>query len=103
MKKFALIFSFFLFLSFNINIITSFAQPTTTPSFSEGFYTINDLKLAPNSIYKVQNISPNKVFMIVFDDDQRIQQSIRLEPNSPKYYLKPFQYYYKIVILAAVK
>lgn len=99
MKKLALIFSIFLFLSCNINTVTSFAQLTTTPSFSEGFYTITDLKLAPNAAYKIQNISPNKVFVIVFDDDQKIQQSIRLEPNSPKYSIKPLQFNYKVVIL----
>ncbi|WP_315072616.1 hypothetical protein [uncultured Clostridium sp.] len=98
MKKLAIIFSIFLLLTFTMNNITVIAAPDPQ-TFSEGFYSINDLKLIPNVSYKVKNVSSNKVFMIVFSSDQLIQQSIRLEPNSIEYALKPMQYDDKIVVI----
>lgn len=102
MKKFIAIFSIFLILSFSINTITAVAQLDSS-TFSEGFYSIDDLKLLPNVSYKAQNVSPNKVFLIVFDSDQKIQQSIRFEPNSPKYNIKPLQFGNRVVIVGQGK
>ncbi|EKQ51580.1 MULTISPECIES: hypothetical protein [unclassified Clostridium] len=98
MKKFIAIFSIFLFLSFNINIITAVAESTKT--FSQGFYRIKDLNLMPNTSYNIQNISSTTpVFVIVFNSNQQIQQSIRLEINSIKYPLAPLQFDYTIVVI----
>lgn len=103
MRKFIAIFSVFLFISLNINIIRPMAKASTTSAstqtYSEGFYSPADLKLMPNVMYKVKNVSPYGVFMIVFDNNQLIQQSIRLEPNSIQYVLKPMQLNYKIVVI----
>lgn len=98
MKKLAIIFSIFLLLTFTINNLTVMADPDPQ-AFSEGFYSINDLKLMPNVSYKIKNVSSDKVFMIVFSGDQLIQQSIRLEPNSIEYVLKLMQYDDKIVVI----
>lgn len=98
MKKLAIIFSIFLLLTFTINNLTVMADPDPQ-TFSEGFYSINDLKLMPNVSYKIKNVSSDKVFMIVFSGDQLIQQSIRLEPSSIEYVLKPMQYDDKIVVI----
>lgn len=100
MKKFITIFSIFLFLSFNIDTVTTAAQ---TKSFSEGFYSINDLGLMENVTYNVQNISNYNGFMVVFDSDQKIQQAISLEPNSSKHSLKSIKNTDRIVILGQCK
>jgi hypothetical protein len=96
-KKSFIIISILLLFSFN-NVIISAVQ-TTPISASEGFYNIQDLKLLPDVMYNVSNTSASDVFMIIFDDKQLIQQSIRFEPNSIKYVLKPMKYNYRIVII----
>ncbi|NRT76333.1 hypothetical protein [Clostridium beijerinckii] len=96
MKKFALIFSIFLLISLNFNTISAVAQ---TETFSEGIYTINDLKLLANVPYKVRNVSGGKAFISILNDDLVLEQSIRFEENSLQYVLNPMQYDYKIVIL----
>lgn len=96
MKKFIIIFSIFLFVSFNLNVIPISAQPPQT--FSQGIYKINDLKLISNVEYTVQNVSSVESFLIIFDSSKRIEQSIRLEGNSIKYVLKPMKEDYSIII-----
>jgi len=97
MKKFVITFSIFLFLSFNILIIPSMAQPK---AFKEGFHAIKDLNLSPNSVHTIQNNSPNEsVLVILFDSNQIIIQSIRLNPQSEKYILPPIQLGYEMVII----
>lgn len=99
MKKFAIIFSIFLFLSFSMNTISAVAQPKT---FSQGFYTLKDLNLMANTPYSIQNISPiNKSFVIIFDSNQIIQQAVRLGPSSPKVPLMPLEYDFIIVVLGS--
>ncbi len=100
MKKFITIFCIFLLLSFSINTITAVAQ-LNAQNFSEGFYSLENLKLIPNVSYKVQNTSSNKSFLIIFDSDLKIQESLRLEPNSPKYSIRPLQYGYRVVIVGS--
>ncbi|AWK52953.1 hypothetical protein DIC82_18990 [Clostridium beijerinckii] len=97
MKKFAYIFFIFLFLSFTINTVTTVA---THKSFSEGFYYAKDLNIMENVKYCVENISPSyDGYIIIFDDKQRTQQAVRLEPNSQEHILLPIKYNYKIVIV----
>ncbi|WP_160692254.1 hypothetical protein [Clostridium sp. C2-6-12] len=98
MKKSFVILSICLILSFSINTTIAIAQPTISTA-SEGFYNIQDLKLLPDVMYNVSNASGADVYMIIFDDKQIIQQSIRFEPNSIKYVLKPMKYNYRIVII----
>ena len=97
MKKFATIFSIFLFLSFNMNTITAIAQPKI---LSQGIYNASDSNFLIGTSYIVQNTSPkDKAFIMIIDGDQQIQELIRLEPNSSKYYIKPLEYTYLIVII----
>lgn len=84
MRKLVMLFSIFLFLSFNINTITVNAQPVNI-KLSEGIYTIKDLKLLENVTYSIQNNSPATIFMIRINGDQEVIESHRLEPNSIKY------------------
>lgn len=95
MKKLIIIFSIFLFMSFSINSITSVAQTNT---FSEGIYSIENLKLLPNVSYKVRNVSSGKAFITILNEDLIMEQSIRFQPNSLQYVLNPMQYGYKIII-----
>lgn len=101
MKKFIIIFSIFLFVSFNLNAIAPSAQPQQT--FSQGIYSIKDLSLLPNVVYTVQNVSSAETFMIIFNSSKIIEQSIRLEGNSIKYVIKPIKEGYNIVIFGEGK
>jgi hypothetical protein len=95
MRRFTFIFSIFLLLTFSINTISTKAAPT----FSEGIYSIEDLKLLPNVPYKVKNVSGGKAFLSILNGDLVLEQSIRFDSDSLQYILNPMQYDYKIVIL----
>jgi len=96
MKKFTSVFLISLFLSFNMLIVTSVAE---TKVLKEGFYKATDLNLSPNIIYAIQNISPNNaIFVLIFDGNQNLQQSIRLKPQAQEYKLIPMQPDYRLVI-----
>ncbi len=97
MKKLAIIIIFFIFVSFNIGIIT-FASPTNV--FKEGVYKVSDFNLSANNSYSVQNISSKDgVYVLIFDENQIGLQYIRLAPNSTKYNLVPLKPNYRIVML----
>lgn len=99
MKKFIAIFSIFLFISFNLNTTKANADPRT---FTQGIYNVSDSHLLIGVNYNVQNTSPlSKSLFLVIDSNQTIQELLRLEPNSPKYVLKPLQSDYLIVIIGA--
>lgn len=96
MKKFTSIFLISLFLSFNMLIVTSVAE---TKVLKEGFYKATDLNFSPNIIYSIENTSQNNaIFMLIFDGNQNLQQSIRLKPQSQKFKLIPIQPDYRLVI-----
>ena len=96
MKKFTSVFLISLVLSFNMLIVTSVAE---TKVLKEGFYKATDLNFSPNRVYTVQNISPNNaIFMLIFDGNQNLQQSLRLKPQSQKFKLIPIQLDYRFVI-----
>lgn len=96
MKKRIIIVSIFVFLSLNINYITTIAQPV---EYSQGIYTLRDLKLMENITYNVENVSQyGTSSILIVDTNQRILQLIRLEPKSLKYTLIPIKYEYTIII-----
>ena len=96
MKKFTSVFIISLFLSFNMLIVTSVAE---TKVLKEGFYKATALNFSPDRIYAIQNISPNNaVFVLIFDGNQNLEQSIRLKPQSQEYKLIPIQNSYRLVI-----
>lgn len=56
--------------------------------FKEGFYKPSDLNLTEKDYYNIQNISStDNVYVLVFDQSHSLYQSIRMDPNSPKYVL----------------
>lgn len=96
MKKHITIFSILLFL-FTVHSLTAAAA---SKSFSEGFYSIKDMNLMENVKYNIQNVSPtNEAYLIIFDDRERTQQAVRLEPNSQPHTLLPIKNSYKITII----
>lgn len=66
----------------------------------EGFHSMSDFNLAPNTVHTIQNTSPNQyAFAILFDSNQSTIQFIRLNPKSEKYILAPIQVGYEIVVV----
>jgi hypothetical protein len=97
MKKFIATFSIFLFLAFNLNSITAIALPK---SFSEGLYKVKDTGLTTNIAYKVKNASPSyQSVVIIYDGKNIMQELLRLDPNSPEYFIKPLDFDYKIIVV----
>lgn len=97
MKRFISALSIFLILLITINTVNVAAYPE---SFSQGFYSVKDLHLMENVNYAVQNISPNyDAYLIIFDDQERTNESVRLGPHSQKHILLPVKYNYKILII----
>lgn len=99
MKKFTFILFIFSFIFFTFNTSPNFSAPYSS-IISEGFYSLPNLNLLENIEYFVQNTSPNyESFIIIFDNQGRIKQSVRLAPNSPKYTLLPLKNNYKIIVI----
>ena len=97
MKKFTILFLILLCLSFNIAIIAPLAQ---TSGIKEGLYKASDFKLTPNNTYTMQNLSSDdNVFILIFNENNVVQQSLRLEPKSPKLNLFPLKPEYKILVV----
>ena len=97
MKKNIILFCISLFLLCYVFTVTSLAQ---IEILKEGFYKANDLNFSIDKIYDVQNISANEdIFILIFDGNENLQQSLRLKPQSPKYKLLPFREDYKILIV----
>ncbi|OPJ60161.1 hypothetical protein [Clostridium chromiireducens] len=93
MKKFIAVF---LVLYFIINPIATAAE---TKTYSQGFYTMKDLNLSENTIYKVQNNEPYvQGLLIILDSNSRVQQLIRIPSNSTENTLIPLAKDYKFII-----
>lgn len=96
MKK--LITLFFIFL-LTFNLFTTFPSAQVT-NIKEGLYKASDLNLSTNNTYSIQNLSPKgSAYVLIFNEDNVVQQSLRLEPGSSKYNLSPLQPDYRIVIV----
>ncbi len=97
MKKFIAILLVLMELIFSTFIsIPAFAENL----FTEGVYKATDFNLSLNETYVVQNVSPtNSVFLTLYDENQLVLQSIRLDPRSAKYNLIPLKPDYRVVIV----
>lgn len=97
MKKFTILFLVLLCLLFNIMFISTSAQIT---GIKEGLYKASDLKLMSDKTYQMQNLSSDdSVFVLIFNENNVVQQSLRLETKSPKYDLFTLKPNYKILIV----
>ncbi|CUP02169.1 hypothetical protein [Clostridium disporicum] len=82
MKKYFAIFLILIGL-----ISTTFISITafTKNIFTEGVYKSSDFNFSEDKTYFVQNVSSeNAVFLTLYDENQLVIQSIRLEANSNK-------------------
>lgn len=95
MKKFFTMFSVFLLLSFAINTVSVIAQ---TKTFSQGFYTMEDISLYEGSNHTVRNASQyGEGLLIVLDNHGIIQQVIRVKPGT-QYVLVPLLSGYQFIV-----
>lgn len=96
MRKFTTLL-ILIFLSFNILIVTPAFAVT---NFKEGIYKLSDFNISEGNLYSIQNISSNNsVYVLLFDENQRTLQAIRLGPQSEKYKLLPLKPDYRILIV----
>lgn len=100
MKK-LIIFSIMLLSMFTI-YHKAYADPNDSKILSQGFYKLSDINLSTGSNYSVRNLSDGKALILILDSNQIIQQFIRIEPHSPSYTLKPFNYGDIIIIVGSV-
>lgn len=95
MKKFTVLFLIIVCFSFSMARETLAAN-----TFKEGVYKLSDFNITSANVFSVQNISESHtVFVQVFDDNQLVIQSIRLNPKSSKYALLPLNPNYRIVFI----
>lgn len=97
MKKCTVLFLIFFVISFSIiGLKTTFA---TVNAFKEGIYTINDFEPSKDGIYTVKNISKNNnIRLLIFDENNAIIQSTKIEANSEKTDIVPIMSNYIIVV-----
>ncbi len=99
MRKFTVLFLIFLCLSFNIMGVTSSAVASSN-LLKQGVYTLSDFNISPDNLYDVTNVSSTEdAYIIIFDENYAIMQSLRLSPNIKSFNLVPLKPSYKIVIL----
>jgi len=86
-----------MFLIFNVFFTIHVSAVT---NFKEGVYQLSNFNVSPGNLYIIQNVSHNQaVYVTLLDEDQRILQAVRLEPNSQGYDLLPLKPEYRIVII----
>ena len=99
MKKFTILFLIFLCLSFNFFEVTTFAV-TPANVLKEGVYTLSDLNLSLDNLYDITNISLDEdAYILIFDENYVIMQSLRLSPSIKSFNLIPLNPKYKLVVL----
>lgn len=99
MKKFIVLFSIFLCLTF-IGIKSKPAFAVTTNNLTEGIYKLSDFNPSKNGIYSVSNTSRvDSITIIITNENQAILQVIRLSPESEKHNTVPILPEYRVVLL----
>ncbi|MEQ8154362.1 MAG: hypothetical protein ABRQ25_05700 [Clostridiaceae bacterium] len=102
MKKFAVLLSIFLWLSFNVIGLAPAmaAEPIYANTFKEGVYKLSDFAVSTDQMYTAKNTSASEnAYLLLFDENQILIQSIRLAPSSIMYNLLPLKPEYRIVII----
>ena len=99
MKKFSILFLIFLCLSFDFFGVTTFAVSSTNV-LKEGIYTLSDLNISLDNLYNITNVSTTEdAYIIVFNENYVVLQSLRLSPSIKSFNLVPLQPSNKLVIL----
>lgn len=96
MKKKIIVFLLFSCFLLGISSNTAYAVNV----FKEGVYKVADFNISEDNQYLVQNVSQTEdVYLQVFDENQILVQSIRLQPNSEKFNLVKITPEHRIVIV----
>ena len=99
MKRFVVIGSIFLFLSFSMNEVNVFAEPESK-TLTQGFYNARDTNLLIGTPLTTRITPANsKAIILVIDSNQTIQALVRLNAKSTQQTLPPLDYDYSIIIL----
>jgi hypothetical protein len=99
MKKFIVLFLISLCLSFSFFGITTFAAIPTNV-LKEGVYTLSDFNISPDNLYNITNVSSTEdAYVIIFNENYVILQSLRLSPSIKSFNLVPLQPNNKLVVL----
>ncbi|WP_026889043.1 hypothetical protein [Clostridium beijerinckii] len=99
MKRFTFLFLIFICLLINFFGITTFAKLSTNV-LKEGVYTVADLQVSPENLYNITNVSSTEdAYILVFDENYVILQSLRLSPSIKSFNLVPLQPKNKLVVL----
>ena len=98
MKKCTILFLIFLCLFFNvIGLKVAFAVDAT---FKEGIYTVANFDASPSNAYIIKNVSKtNGVRVIIYDEDHKDMQTIKLQPDSTEVDVITIQPNYIIVVV----
>lgn len=97
MKKLTITSLILICLFLNVfNPISAFAVTT----FKEGIYKLSDFNVSSDIYYTIQNISSDSnVYVLIFDENQRQLQALRLLPNSQNYTVIKLEPKYRLVII----
>lgn len=99
MKKFTVLFLIFFCLSFSFFGVTTFAELSTNV-LKEGVYTLSNLQISPDNLYNITNVSSTEdAYILIFDENYVIMQSLRLSPSIKSFNLVPLQPKNKLVVL----
>lgn len=91
---------FLIFLSVTLNMIGWKSVFAITNTFTQGIYKSSDLIPSKSNAYVFSNISSTDgVFLIILDENQVINQAIRLQPNSQKHVTVSILPDYRVVII----
>lgn len=98
MKRFIVLL--LIFLSFTFIPIESKSAFAISNVFTEGIYKVTDFNPSKDGIYEFSNVSQKeKIYMVIMDGNQVIQQSILLQPNSVKHVTVPILPNYRVILL----
>jgi hypothetical protein len=95
----------FIMKKFTIFLITIICLSSSIPAFAatllkEGVYKPAYFNYSSNTIYNVQNVSPNtSVYFAVFDENQVVLQALKLEPQSTIFNIPPLKPNYRIAVI----
>ncbi|MBD7912038.1 MULTISPECIES: hypothetical protein [Clostridium] len=99
MKKFAVLCLAFLFLSFNILGVKTLAVSQTNV-LKQGVYTVSDLNPSEGNLYDIVNVSQiENAYILIFDENFVIMQSLRLPISVKSFNLIPLKPNYQLVVL----
>lgn len=100
MKKFTIIFFTFILLSLTMG--TSIVSAEASKTFKPGIYNARDANLLIGTPITARVNSPNERAMVmIVDNNQQVQELVRLGPQSLQHTLKPLEDGSSIIIFGS--